>query len=86
MKFTITCIYSRMDLTRTTGIASNLSRCSSCFAYMNPYCEVSNFRWFCSLCLSRNSFSKEMTRYRSMDPKGLPEMNQLMVDFMLPVS
>lgn len=76
----------RMDLTRTTGIASNLSRCSSCFAYMNPYCEVSNFRWFCSLCLSRNSFSKEMTRYRSMDPKGLPEMNQLMVDFMLPVS
>lgn len=44
--------------------ALSIARCGQCSAYLNPYCELTSTRWFCSVCSFRNIFSKSMTRYR----------------------
>ena len=69
------------SLYRTTGIA----RCDDCGGYINPFCDVTTMRWLCSLCETRNIFTRNMKRYRSIDMKLLPEMQQLMIDYPLPL-
>ena len=76
----------RSELTRNTERVSQMARCSHCSAYINPYCDITNVRWFCGLCGTRNTFTKNMSRYRAGDPRNLPEMQQLVVDFAMPLN
>jgi hypothetical protein len=40
----------------------NLARCSSCQAYLNQFCEVTQFSWVCVLCGHRSGFTRSMVR------------------------
>eukprot|EP00602_Paraphysomonas_sp_CaronLab_P007624 CAMPEP_0185022862 /NCGR_PEP_ID=MMETSP1103-20130426/5561_1 /TAXON_ID=36769 /ORGANISM="Paraphysomonas bandaiensis, Strain Caron Lab Isolate" /LENGTH=924 /DNA_ID=CAMNT_0027555133 /DNA_START=35 /DNA_END=2806 /DNA_ORIENTATION=- len=66
--------------------ATRIARCSNCAAYINPFCDSTSIRWICSLCGTRNSFSRSMLRYRKVDLRMLPEMQNLMIDYPLPIS
>ena len=79
-------LHLRPELTRNTDRASKMARCSHCTAYINPYCDITNVRWFCSLCGSRNTFTKHMPRYRAGDTRSLPEMQHTIVDFSMPLN
>ena len=79
-------LHLRPELTRNTEQASKMARCSHCTAYINPYCDITNVRWFCSLCGSRNTFTKHMPRYRAGDTRSLPEMQHTIVDFSMPLN
>jgi hypothetical protein len=63
--------------------AWKIARCSVCYGYINPYCDITSARWFCSLCGARNSLPKSMSRYRHPELKLLPEMQNLMLDYPL---
>lgn len=61
--------------------ASKIARCDICTGYLNPYCDVTAQRWFCSLCGARNTLSRTAMRYRSTDPRLLPEVQHMMIDY-----
>jgi hypothetical protein len=63
----------------------DISRCGECGAYLNRHCEYNTTRWFCSLCGRRNSHQKYQ-RYKHIDAKFLPELNEAMIDFEAPFS
>ena len=65
---------------------SAVARCEACGAYINPFCDSTSLRWICSLCDTRNSFSRHMLRYRQVDLRLLPEMQHLLLDYPLPLS
>ena len=45
--------------------AHHIARCNTCSAYINPLCDITGARWFCALCMNRNSFSyRGNARYR----------------------
>jgi hypothetical protein len=45
---------------------SNIARCFSCLAYINKFCSCTPSRWICSLCGSRNLFSRNMVCYLTL--------------------
>lgn len=68
-------------LRKNADNASKIARCTVCMGYMNPYCDVSPQRWFCSLCGQRNGISRSQTRYRGVDPRLLPEVQHVLIDY-----
>lgn len=49
-----------VDTPRFVDSGTKIARCGSCSAYINPFCEASPMRWFCSLCGARNGFTRSM--------------------------
>jgi hypothetical protein len=66
--------------------SSGVARCDHCGGYINPFCDSTSLRWICSLCDTRNSFARNMLRYRQVDLRLLPEMQHLLLDYPLPLS
>ena len=64
-----------------TDNSSKIARCEGCAGYMNPYCDVTPQRWFCSLCGHRNSIARSHSRYRGTDPRLLPEVQHMLIDY-----
>lgn len=63
---------------------THIARCSNCSAYINSFCEASSLRWICSLCGTRNNFTRAMIRYRQVDLRLLTEMKNIVADYPLP--
>jgi len=58
--------------------AGKIARCSDCFAYINPLVKFSKFGWQCSLCYCYNNLTQ---RYKSCDPRNLPEIAQKYIEY-----
>lgn len=72
------------EFRRLIESGTRIARCTLCSAYINPHCECSQLRWFCSVCGSRNSFTRSMVRYRQVELRLLPEISDLVVDYPMP--
>ena len=75
---------------QTIPISSELARCFNCQSYINPFCDVSTMRWYCSLCKYKNIFprrnqkSATSQRYIKVGTGILPETQDILVDYPMP--
>lgn len=42
---------------------TKVARCEICAGYINPFCEVTHAKWYCSLCGQKNAINRSMVRY-----------------------
>lgn len=82
---TTDCVAMRKDPPRLTDINGRVARCTRCAAYINPLCEVTSIKWLCSLCGTKNFFPKSTLRFRQVDIRYLPEMQNFVMDYPLPL-
>ncbi|KAG5192030.1 hypothetical protein JKP88DRAFT_294468 [Tribonema minus] len=83
-----------MDSASTPMPSDLVARCSTCFAYINPYCVVSRRWWRCSLCGAHVSLrhaqptvatGSDPERYRQPHPlQKVPELIHQVLDLELP--
>eukprot|EP00611_Tribonema_gayanum_P005646 TRINITY_DN1486_c0_g1_i2.p1 TRINITY_DN1486_c0_g1~~TRINITY_DN1486_c0_g1_i2.p1 ORF type:complete len:570 (+),score=192.92 TRINITY_DN1486_c0_g1_i2:1-1710(+) len=83
-----------MDSTSAPMPSHLVARCSTCFAYINPYCVVSRRWWRCSLCGAHVSLrhaqptlatGSDPERYRQPHPlQKVPELIHQVLDLELP--
>jgi len=74
----------------TIPISADVARCLNCQSYINPFCDISTIRWYCSLCSSKNVFprksqkSSQSQRYQRAGTGILPETQDILVDYPMP--
>lgn len=74
----------------TIPISTDIARCFNCQSYINPFCDVTTIRWYCSLCSSKNIFprksqkSSQSQRYQRAGTGILPETQDILVDYPMP--
>jgi len=74
----------------TIPLSSDIARCFNCQSYINPFCDVSTMRWYCSLCRFKNVFPRKSTksklsqRYIKVGTGILPETQDILVDYPMP--
>ena len=85
--FLLTPFISRKDVfansCRFVDAASQVARCDSCKGYLNPFCDLSSMQWVCSICGTRNMFTRSAGRYRGADFRTLEETQCILVDYPL---
>ncbi|CAM9115714.1 unnamed protein product, partial [Phaeothamnion confervicola] len=63
-----------------------VARCATCYAYINPSCELAPRWWRCPLCGEHNAIKPTMQRYRAARAGDtLPELTQQVVEYELPL-
>jgi len=63
----------------TSPLASEIARCKSCSAYINPFVNLGKESWVCTHCRNENPFEGE--RYNTSLRSTLPELSNNAVDY-----
>lgn len=69
------------DMPQSISSIKEITRCKSCYSYINPFCDMGSINWMCSFCEEKNSFSRSHSRYRNSNTSRLPELNNILIDY-----